>query len=105
MLQPAQLTSERKLMWSAGRGVDVWALFQACAAGDLEAVRALVADDPSLVRAHYDYRKPLYFAIRENRLDVVRFLLGTIPTRSTTGWTIARWRSREIANTPRWSGC
>ena len=31
--------------------------------------------DPSLARAHYDYRKPLYFAVRENRLDVVRFLL------------------------------
>jgi ankyrin repeat protein len=79
MLQPAELTSERKLMWSAGRGVDVWALFHACAAGDLETVRRLVADDPSLVRAHYDYRKPLYFAIRDDRLDVVRFLLEHDP--------------------------
>ena len=75
MLQPADLKSEQKLTWSAGRGTDVWALMQACAAGDLKAVRALIAKDPSLVRAHYDYRKPLYFAVRENRLDVVRFLL------------------------------
>jgi hypothetical protein len=51
------------------------ALFQACASGDLEAVRALIARDPSLARSHYEYRKPLYFAIRENRIDVVRFLL------------------------------
>jgi ankyrin repeat protein len=75
MLQPAELKSDQKLMWSAGRGTDVWALIQACTAGDIEAVRALIARDPSLARAHYDYRKPLYFAVRENRIDIVRFLL------------------------------
>jgi ankyrin repeat protein len=75
MLQPAELKSEQKLLWSPGRGIDVWALIQACASGDLDTVRALIARDPSLARSHYDYRKPLYFAVRENRLDVVRFLL------------------------------
>jgi ankyrin repeat protein len=75
MLQPAALKSDQKLMWSPGRGTDVWALIQACLSGDLGAVQALIARDPSLARAHYDYRKPLYFAVRENRLDVVRFLL------------------------------
>jgi ankyrin repeat protein len=75
MLQPAELKSDQPLMWSAGRGTDVWALFQACAEGDLETVQALVAKDRSLARAHYDYRKPLYFAVRENRVEVVRFLL------------------------------
>jgi ankyrin repeat protein len=75
MLQPAALKSEQKLLWSAGRGTDVWALIQACASGDLARVQALVAQDPSLARSHYDYRKPLYFAVRENRIDVARFLL------------------------------
>src|SRR5688572_22889950 len=75
MLQPAELKSDRKLLWSQGRGTDVWALIQACASGDLTAVRRLIANDPSLARSHYDYRKPLYFAVRENRIDVVRFLL------------------------------
>lgn len=75
MLQPAELQSDRKLLWSAGRGSDVWALFQACAAGNLPAVARLIAGDPSLARAHYQYRKPLYFAVRENRVDVARFLL------------------------------
>src|SRR5262245_54730061 len=75
MLQPAELKSDQKLLWSPGRGTDVWALMQACASGDLEAVRALITKNPSLARSHYDYRKPLYFAVRENRLDVVRFLL------------------------------
>ena len=75
MLQPAPLKSDDKLLWSPGRGTDVWALMQACAAGDLEAVQTLIAKDPSLARSHYDYRKPLYFAVRENRIEVVRFLL------------------------------
>ena len=75
MLQPAALKSDQKLMWSQGRGTDLWALIQACTSGDLEVVRALIAKDPSLARAHHDYRKPLYFAVRENRLEVVRFLL------------------------------
>lgn len=75
MLQPAELKSDRKLLWSPGRGTDVWALIQACTSGDLEAVQTLIAKDASLARSHYDYRKPLYFAVRENRIDVVRFLL------------------------------
>jgi ankyrin repeat protein len=75
MLQPAALKSDQKLMWSSGRGTDVWALIQACTAGDLKAVQELIAKDPSLARAHYDYRKPLYFAVRENRVGVARFLL------------------------------
>ena len=75
MLQPTELKSDRKLQWSPGRGTDLWKLFQACIAGDLEAVQALIANDPSLARAHYEYRKPLYFAVRENRVDVARFLL------------------------------
>ena len=75
MLQPGELKSDEKLLWSPGRGTDVWALIQACTSGDLDTVRALIARDPSLARSHYDYRKPLYFAVRENRIEVVRFLL------------------------------
>ena len=75
MLRPADLKTDEPLTWSAGRGTDVWELFQACAAGDLQTVRALIGKDRSLARAHYDYRKPLYFAVRENHLEVARFLL------------------------------
>ena len=75
MLQPAELKTDDKLTWSSGRGTDVWALFTACTAGDLRTVQALIAKDRTLARAHYDYRKPLYFAVRENRVDVARFLL------------------------------
>jgi ankyrin repeat protein len=75
MLRPAALRSDEKLLWSQGRGTDLWALIQACVSGDLDTVRALIASDPSLARAHHTYRKPLYFAVRENRVDIVRFLL------------------------------
>ncbi len=75
MLQPPALKSDQKLLWSPGRGSDVWKLFEACIAGDLPTVQKMIANDPSLVRAHYNYRKPLYFAVRENRIDVARFLL------------------------------
>ena len=62
-------------MWSTGTGTDVWEMFCACIAGDLETVKRLVNEDPSLVRCHYAYRTPLYFAVRENQIDVAAFLL------------------------------
>ncbi|HEV8599435.1 MAG TPA: hypothetical protein VGQ69_08760, partial [Gemmatimonadales bacterium] len=79
MIQPEELKKAEPLFWSPGQGTEVWALFNACIAGDLPAVERLVAADPSLVRAHFEYRKPLYFAVRENRLEVVAFLLNRDP--------------------------
>ena len=75
MVQPDELTKDEPLLWSAGNGTEVWDLFCACAAGDLETVERLVGGNPSLVRAHYEYRTPLYFAVRENRMAVAKFLL------------------------------
>jgi ankyrin repeat protein len=77
--QPEELKHDRPLKWSAGRGTDVWALFTACVAGDLDAVQRLLAKNPALVRCHHAYRKPLYFAVRENRLEVAAFLLDRDP--------------------------
>ena len=75
MVRPVELTKNEPLLWSAGNGTEVWDLFCACAAGDLETVERLVGGNPSLVRAHYEYRTPLYFAVRENRMAVARLLL------------------------------
>jgi ankyrin repeat protein len=75
MVQPEELTKNEPLLWSVGNGAEVWDLFRACAAGDLETVERLVDGKPSLVRAHYEYRTPLYFAVRENQMAVARFLL------------------------------
>ena len=75
MRQPDELKTDKPLLWSPGRGTDVWELFCACADGNLEAVRRLLTHDPSLVRSSHAYRTPLYFAVRENRQEVVAFLL------------------------------
>jgi hypothetical protein len=75
MIRPEPLTKNEPLLWSTGTGANVWDLFCACIAGDLETVRRLVDTDPSLVRSHYEYRTPLSFAVRENQLDVAAFLL------------------------------
>jgi len=79
MIRPEELKTAEPLLWSPGIGTDVWELFCACIAGELERVKALVQQDSSLVRSHFAYRKPLYFAVRENRLDVAAFLLARDP--------------------------
>ena len=79
MNQPEELKKNEPLMWSAGTGTAVWEMFCACIAGDLVKVRGLVEKDPAIVRCHYHYRKPLYFAVRENRVEVAAFLLERDP--------------------------
>ena len=75
MLPPPELTRDEPLIWSRGRGTDVWRMFLACRDGDLQRVQALVANDAGLVRCHWQYRTPMYFAVRENRAAVAAFLL------------------------------
>jgi ankyrin repeat protein len=75
MVQPDELKKDEPLTWSPGTGTEVWSLFCACADGDLKTVRTLIERNPALLRAHYEYRTPLYFAVRENRMAVVTFLL------------------------------
>ena len=75
MIQPEVLKKAEPLVWSTGTGTDVWAMFCACITGDLETVRRLVDKDPLLARCSHGYRTPLYFAVRENQMEVVLFLM------------------------------
>ncbi|HVU98623.1 MAG TPA: ankyrin repeat domain-containing protein [Puia sp.] len=75
MREPPVLQTEAYLPWSRGRGVDVWAMFVAAMSGDLEQVRLLEARDPALLRCELEYLTPMHFAIRENRIEVVKYLL------------------------------
>jgi ankyrin repeat protein len=75
MIRPDALNKSDPLVWATGTGTDVWELFCSCIAGDLEAVKRLLAKDPSLARTHYAYQTPIYFAVRENQVDVAAFLL------------------------------
>ena len=72
---PPELASEAWLPWSRGRGVDVWAMLMAAAEGDLSAVQELAARDEGLLNCEFQYFTPLHFALRENRLSVVEYLL------------------------------
>jgi ankyrin repeat protein len=75
MIRPKELTSDAPLKWSTGTGNHVWEMFCACVAGDLPVVERLVSTNPALARCHYAYRTPIYFAVRENQIDVADFLL------------------------------
>ncbi len=75
MFQPEALKKTEPLVWATGTGTDVWELFRTCIAGNLETVKRLLAKDPSLVDTQYAYRTPLYFAVRENRVEIAAFLL------------------------------
>jgi ankyrin repeat protein len=75
MIQPDALKRNEPLDWSTGTGTDVWELFCACIAGNLETVKRLVGKDPTIVRSQHAYRTPIYFAVRENQIGVARYLL------------------------------
>jgi ankyrin repeat protein len=75
MIRPDELKKNEPLVWSTGTGTDVWDLFCAVIGGDLETVKRQVDKDPAIVRCHYAYRTPIYFAVRENQIEVAAFLL------------------------------
>jgi hypothetical protein len=71
-------------------GFDAWALFKACAAGDLPKVQALVAKDRRLVNAQFWYQFPIHMAVRAGFVAVVRLLLdqGADPGQSRSTFNL-----------------
>ena len=100
MMQPEALRTREPLLWSPGKGTDVWEMLCAAAAGDVGAMRRLVDHDPVLVRAEYEGRTALSFAVRENHLEAAEFLLsrGADPVGSGTPDTLLQIaRDRSLA--------
>jgi len=64
---------------------EIWQMFSACRAGDLEEVRHLVERCSGLVHCEYNYTPPIHFAVREGHAPLVRYLLdcGADPTYRT----------------------
>ena len=63
-------------MWSSGNGHrSLGDLLRLSARETCKTVKRLVDKDPSIVRSQHAYRTPLYFAVRENQLEVASFLL------------------------------
>ena len=79
MFQPEELKQDKPYTESTGTGIDMWAMFRACCDGDLRTVRELISKDPTLARCEYAYRKPTYFAVRENQIEIADFLLDHDP--------------------------
>lgn len=99
MYQPQSLATDDYLPWSRGRGHDVWGMLRASADGDLATVQNLVAREPTLVNCEFHYYRPLHMAVRENRVDVARFLIdkGADPMCSGLGFEPA-WRPANPGN-------
>ncbi|HTE25713.1 ankyrin repeat domain-containing protein [Flavitalea sp.] len=76
LIRPEALKKDEPLFWSPGKGTDVWEMFCAAINGDLQTIELLVQNDPSLVQSQYEGRTPLYFAVCEDQMAVVSFLLA-----------------------------
>ncbi|HMF18158.1 MAG TPA: ankyrin repeat domain-containing protein [Gemmataceae bacterium] len=75
-------------------GHDAWALFKACAAGDVPKVKALLAKDRRLVNAWFSYQLPIHLAVRAGHAEIVKLLLdqGANPGND---WDQLRLAARE----------
>lgn len=76
LVRPKELDSEEERPWAGGRGTDVWKMITSAIRGDLDTIRRLVDKDARLVNCTNQYRSPLHFAVQENHIDVVEFLLA-----------------------------
>ena len=56
-------------------GYDAWALFKACATGDMPKVNGLLAKDRRLVNSQFWYQFPIHMAVREGYAQIVVLLL------------------------------
>ena len=76
MRQPVELSNDRPLVWSTGTGNQVWQMFTLSQTGELDQLKRLFAVHPELIECQFAYRTPLFFAVRENHVEVVRFFLA-----------------------------
>jgi ankyrin repeat protein len=72
-------------------GYDAWALFKACAAGDLPRVKALVAKDRRLVNAQFWYQFPIHMAVRAGYADIAQLLLAQGADPGQSRFTYNSW--------------
>lgn len=72
-------------------GYDAWALFEACARGDVPAAKVLLAKDQRLVNAQIWYQFPIHMAVFAGHAEIVKLLLdhGADPGQSV--YTYNSW--------------
>jgi ankyrin repeat protein len=72
-------------------GYDAWALFKACAAGDMPKVKALLAKDRRLVNAQFWYQFPIHMAVRAGYSEIVKLLLDRGADPGQSRFTYNSW--------------
>jgi ankyrin repeat protein len=72
-------------------GYDAWALFEACALGDMPKVRALLAKDRRLVNAQFWYQFPIHMAVRAGHTAIVKLLLDRGADPGQSRFTYNSW--------------
>jgi len=72
-------------------GYDAWALFEACAAGDVQKAKSLLAKDRRLVNAQFWYQFPIHMAVREGHAQLVKLLLDQGADPGQSRYTYNSW--------------
>lgn len=87
LIRPAELQRSEPLFWHPALiGTDLWDLFVASAAGNIDTVKALLERQPHLARGEYQGRSALSFAVRYNHPAIAALLVehGADPFMSGT---------------------
>jgi ankyrin repeat protein len=82
-------------------GYDAWALFEACAAGDLAKVKQLLAPDRRLVNAQFWYQFPIHMAVRGGYAEIVQLLLDQGADPGQSRFTYNSWDKLLLCATER----
>jgi len=80
MIQPHEMKLNLPMIVANGvvsTTTKVWNILVASKNGNLEEVKHLVNECPGLIFAQYNYTPPIYFAVREGHVDLVKYLLNT----------------------------
>jgi hypothetical protein len=77
MIQPPEMKLDRPIKVHGGTSstADVWAMFTAARAGDLEQIKHLSQGQPALLTCMYDYTTPLHFAVLQGQTEAVKYLV------------------------------
>jgi ankyrin repeat protein len=72
-------------------GHDAWALFEACALGDMPKVKSLLGKDRRLVNAQFWYQFPINMAVFAGNAEIVRLLLEQGADPGQSRYTYNSW--------------